>query len=55
MIGKATLEDFSKARQVKDRPLHQINDASFHLQSHPLRGMTCQINNQFDYVAVMFE
>jgi hypothetical protein len=25
MIGKATLEDLPKARQVKVKPLHQIN------------------------------
>jgi hypothetical protein len=25
MIGKATLEDFPKTRQVKVKPLHQIN------------------------------
>jgi hypothetical protein len=29
MIGKATLEDFPKARQVKVKPLHQINVDSF--------------------------
>jgi hypothetical protein len=29
MIGKATLEDFPKARQVKAKPLHQINVDSF--------------------------
>ncbi len=29
MIGKAKLEDFSKARQIKVKPLHQINVDSF--------------------------
>jgi hypothetical protein len=29
MIGKAALEDFPKARQVKVKPLHQINVDSF--------------------------
>ncbi len=29
MIGKATLEDFPKIRQVKVKPLHQINVDSF--------------------------
>jgi hypothetical protein len=29
MIGKATLEDFPKARQVKVKPLHQMNVGSF--------------------------
>ncbi len=29
MIGIATLEDFHKARQVKVKPLHQINVDSF--------------------------
>ena len=29
MIGKAALEDFPKARQVKAKPLHQINVDSF--------------------------
>jgi hypothetical protein len=29
MIGKATVEDFPKARQVKVKPLHQINFDSF--------------------------
>jgi hypothetical protein len=36
MIGKATLEDFHKARQVKVKPLHQINVDSF---SSPVTSM----------------
>jgi hypothetical protein len=38
MIGKATLEDFPKARQVKVKPLYQINVDSFSSSIPPIEG-----------------